>query len=47
MNMLYAADQAEAIGKVAAIMETKRPEYIRMEKQDDGRYLITWEGEQA
>lgn len=47
MKKLYAANQAEAIEKVTAITETKRPEYIRMEKQDDGRYLITWEGEQA
>lgn len=47
MNKTYAADQAEAIEKVAAISETKRPEYIRMEKQKDGRYLIKWEGEQA
>ena len=45
MNKLYAADQAEAIEKVAAITETKRPAYIRMEKQKDGRYLIKWEVE--
>lgn len=47
MNKLYAADQAEAIEKVVTITDTKRPEYIRMEKQKDGRYLITWEGEKA
>lgn len=46
MKKLYAADQAEAIEKVATISKTKRPEYIRMEKQKDGRYLIKWEGEQ-
>lgn len=47
MKKLYADDQAEAIEKVVTITDTKRPEYIRMEKQEDGRYLITWEGEQA
>lgn len=46
MNKLYAADQAEAIEKVATISKTKRPAYIRMVKQEDGRYLIMWEGEQ-
>lgn len=45
MKKLYAADQAEAIEKVAAITEIKRPAYIRMEKQKDGRYIIKWEGE--
>ena len=45
MNKTYAADQAEAIETVAAITETKRPAYIRMEKQEDGRYLIKWEDE--
>jgi len=47
VKKLYADDQAEAIEKVVTITDTKRPEYIRMEKQEDGRYLITWEGEQA
>lgn len=47
MNKTYADDQAEAILKVVTITDTKRPEYIRMVKQEDGRYLITWEGEQA
>ena len=46
MKKLYADDQAEAIEKVVTITDTKRPEYIRMEKQEDGRYLIMWEGEQ-
>ena len=46
MNKTYAADQAEAIEKVSTIMETKRPAYIRMEKQKSGRYLITWETEE-
>lgn len=46
MNKLYAADQAEAIKKVVTITDTKRPAYIRMEKQEDGRYLIMWEGKQ-
>ena len=45
MKKLYAADQAEAIKKVAIIVETKKPDRIRMKKQKDGRYLITWEGE--
>ncbi len=47
MNKTYADDQAEAIEKVVTITETKRPEYIRMKKEKDGRYLITWEGERA
>ena len=47
MNYRYADDQAVAIKMLADIAEIERPEYIHMAKQKDGRYLITWEGEQA
>lgn len=46
MKKLYAADQTEAIEKVVTITETKKPSFIRMEKQKDGRYLIKWEEKQ-
>lgn len=46
MNTVYAMNQKEAINKVIAITEEKKPEYIRMVKQENGRYLITWEKEQ-
>lgn len=45
MNELYAADQAEALKRLAFIADTYRPAYLRMEMQKDGSYLIIW-GEQ-
>lgn len=46
MNMLYESNQADAIKRLESITESKRPAYIRMVKQEDGRYLIMWEGAQ-
>lgn len=46
MNELFAPNQEEALKRLASITEIYKPAYIRMEKQEDGRYLIMWEGEQ-
>lgn len=47
MNQEYALDQADAIEKACKIIDKEKPDYIRMEKQKDGRFLITWEGEKT